>query len=129
MSVFFNNSANWDHVSHSGGAILIYRGVAIFSACYFVQNFARDKGGALTTTKYRTVIFHSCNFTGNRIKGHISHEYNTIIVAETGGGAIHIENIKNINISNSFFGDNKAFRDGGAIQLQCWKYKQRILLL
>lgn len=122
-SIFTSNSAN----DKSGGAVYSNGGVHVHNSI-FRDNVADDKGGAIChNLVINAVVVDNSTFIGNQAYyGGAIDSYSLAKIdnstfignyAESDGGAVKAElvEIETFSKSKSFFIDNKAGRDGGAV--------------
>ncbi|MBR4448151.1 hypothetical protein [Methanobrevibacter sp.] len=122
--LFIGNSAD------EGGA-LTFHGSGEIRNCTFINNTARDFGGALSTGykyEYMELTVADCNFEGNDapMGGAVQANGLNILISNSyfkgnnvseNGGAIYAK-AENVTIRDSTFNLNKALIDGGAIYIQ-----------
>ena len=109
-----NSQFSSNYAFNGGGAVADYGGgpLKISNNCSFSQNTAYDEGGAVLVgndsaapVSTIAVTIQDSTFTGN-----------TALVKEVGyGGAICDYAPGSLNISTSYFGQNKSYFDGGAL--------------
>ena len=102
---FINNKAidpeGISTASVYGGALYLSSSNIKVLNCDFKDNYANVYGGAIAVTKkYSNFVIDNCNFDNN---------------TSPSGGAIYINQIDNINVTNSVFTNNKASLGGSGI--------------
>ena len=130
-TTFSNSQFENNHADVNGGAIDWHEGAeeGTIDACSFENNSAAENGGAVFWNGHEGKIIDS-NFTKNTADkggavywlGLIGSVDNSRFIANnaTNGGAIYLQNCKhgddlNLNITSSYFDNNIALEDGGAI--------------
>ncbi len=110
--LFFNNIGV--------GAIMIRDSTNLYvNYCHFINNTAKNDGGALTAVSIHTLHIFKSNFNGN--------------TASNSGGAIFVkalcdtcQKISHLRIVSSNFTSNKAIIDGGALAVKVRKIRRYI---
>ena len=98
-----------------GGALLIFNRSKVFIVdSFFVNNAAKNSGGAIEIQDNSAVYIDNATFTENKV----NIPYHRVTSA---GGAVHIGN-STVFISDSYFGNNQAGYVGGAVfVIGTWK--------
>ena len=104
------NGTEDNEVRFRGGAVSLHSGEAHIVGVHFIRNKAKEEaGGALHTYK---------NVAGTSVVNLTKTLFYKNAAPITNGGAIFVSNHYFLNVQNSSFDDNTAYKEGGAIYLR-----------